>query len=299
LQDESNEPHLAQKRVKEVEVALLSKERYPFNLDTDGDLRGVIAKRTYLPILEWFEATFEDGYMKSEVRSCCDEPCEYFQTSNRQAELFSLNGYSAVRPVLASRCTICGKTYDFDGRSFGILNYNNRYLFTVELILDILEFKALSGTPTNTYWHARCNTLLKPWTEAESSALKKKWMNLSGRVHAIMTAYLALVDYPPNHFQCCKDPDVVCIDGIVLSVESRRIQNDTPWVDPVPIKGRFSKKEDRYIVVLKPDQKMLLRTFIRTGLYVEDVLGLAVELPDPFGCFFSHNYSLDPDNRYS
>ena len=283
--------------VPEIEDTLLSKERYPFDLDNDEHLREIIRQRTYRPILEWFEENFQDGYFKAETRTCCNEPCIYFPTSGRQVELFSLHGYCLMRPVLASKCRICNVRYDFDGRQYGILNYDNRYLFTVELIMDLLEFKAISGTPTYSYWHARCNTMLKPWTTAETNDLKKKWMSMAGRVNGVMTAYLALVDYPSNHFNCCEDPDIVCVDGIVLSVESRRIQNQTPWVDPSPIRGRFRKKDDRLIVVLKAEQKELLKAFIRTGIYVEDLEVLGMDLVEPFGWFLVQNYCEDRENR--
>lgn len=284
--------------VTEIEDSLISKQRYPFVLDEDESLREVLRKRMHMPILKWFDEAFPDGYFKAEKRTCCDSPCEYFPTSTRQVEFFSLHGYSTIRPVLASLCTVCQSKYDFDGRSVGILNYGNRYLFTVELILDLLEFKAISGTPTYSYWLARCNTLLKPFTSAESVNFKKKWMSIAGRVNGIMTAYLALVDYPSDHFQCCEHPEVVCIDGIVLSVESRRIQNSTPWVDPIPIKGRFKKKDDRYIIVLKQEQKDLLKVFIRSGLHSEDLEALSVELSDPLGQFLSQNCYYDRDNRW-
>lgn len=282
----------------EVEDTLVSKDRYPFDLDSDEHLRDVIKERMYRPVLEWFNENYDDGYFKSETRTCCDEPCEYFPTSNRNAELFSLHGYAQARTILASRCGVCNTRYDFDGRSCGILNYGNRYLFTVELILDLLEFKAISGTPTYSYWHARCNTMLKPWTTAETNTMKKKWMSMAGRVNGIMTAYLALVDYPSNHFQCCVDPEVVCIDGIVLSVESRRIPNATPWIDSSPLRCRFRKRDDRLIVVLKPEQKEILKAYIRNGVYVEDLLTLAMDLSESFGSFLSQNYYVDPQNRY-
>lgn len=283
--------------VTEIEDSLISKERYSFDLDNDEQLREVIRQRTFTPILNWVEENNHDGFFMAEQRTCCDTPCQYFSTSAKQVELFSLHGYSLVRPILASKCSLCERRYDFDGRSLGILNYGNRYLFTVELILDLLEFKAISGTPTYSYWHARSNTMLKPWTTQETADLKKKWMSMAGRVNGIMTAFLALIDYPENHFNCCEDPEVVCIDGIVLSVESRRIQNDTPWVDPAPIRGRFSKKEDRYLVALKPPQKERLKIFIRSGLHIEDLLNLCAELEDPFDQFISQNCLPDQSNQ--
>jgi hypothetical protein len=164
----------------------------------------------------------------------------------------------------------------------------------VELILDILHFKSHSGTPTYSYWASRCNTLLLSWTTEETLSFKKKWMSMAGRVNGIMTAFLTLVDYPSTHFQCCKDPEVVCIDGIVLSVESRRINTLTPWYDPSPLRARFSKKDDRYLVILNANQKEILRDYIRVGVFIEKFKELCDELPDPIAPFVFENILRNP-----
>ena len=122
-------------------------------------------------------------------------------------------------------------------------------------------------------------------------------MNLAGRINAVMTAFLALIDYPSNHFQCCENPSVVCIDGIVLSVESRRINLKTPWVDPSPLRNRFNLKEDRYLVSFSKDQKEFLRAFIRTGAYIEDLERFVNEIPEPLSSFILHCVTPDTSDR--
>ena len=106
---------------------------------------------------------------------------------------------------------------------------------------------------------------------------------------------LNLVDYPHSHFQCCKDPEVVCIDGIVLSVESRRITTTTPWVDPHVLRTRFTKKEERSIVVLSATQKELLKEFIRSGIALEDLEEMASELDLAIGNFMVYNITIQDD----
>ena len=268
---------------------LLSKRRYPFDMDCDVELREVIRDRMFTPITHWFENNVPGGILIAEARMCCGSECEIISTNNHYCELFSLHGYLQTMPIQARICRICHARYEFDGRSLGILNYSNKYLFTVELILDLLEFNSLSGTPTYSYWQARCNTMLKSWTSSETIVFKKKWMSMAGRVNGIMTAFLSLVDYPLKHFQCCKDPDVVCIDGIVLSVESRRINTTSPWLEDSGLRARFSTKEDRYIIMLNPKQKEILKSYIREGVYVEDLQMFCEELGDPLGTFIIQN----------
>jgi hypothetical protein len=117
-------------------------------LDTDEDLRNTIRERTFAPLMAWYEANVPGGVLVAEPRTCCGTDCEIVPTTNYQCELFSLHGYATLRSIQARMCRVCHARYDFDGRSLGILNYANIYLFTVELILDLLEFKSLSGTPT-------------------------------------------------------------------------------------------------------------------------------------------------------
>ena len=154
-------------------------------------MRKVIFARTFKPLSDWYGTDApEDGFV-AEIRHCCDQECDVIKAvpTSTYSELFSLHRYARVDPVRAIKCRICHERYDFDGRSLGILNYANRYLFTVELILDLLEFKSISGTPTYSYWQARNNTMLKAYPKKEIAALKKTWMNMAGRVNGIMTGY--------------------------------------------------------------------------------------------------------------
>ena len=294
----TSETDQEESRPLEIEDTLVSRERYPFDLESDDLLRKVIFERTFNPLSDWYETNVPSGVLTAEKRSCCDTPCDLVKANpqSSKVELFSLHGYAQVEPIMATVCPICHTRYDFDGRSMGILNYANRYLFTVELILDLLEFKAISGTPTYSYWQARINTMLKSFPKQESTQWKKSWMSMAGRVNGVMTAYLCLVDYPEKHFQCCEDPEVVCIDGIVLSVESRRINTTTPWVDPRILRTRFTKKEDRCVLNLTATQKEIIKTFIRSGVYLEDLKQLAGELGTRAGCFFLYNIISDPTN---
>jgi hypothetical protein len=275
----------------DLQDVLLSKRRYPFDMDEDEELREIIRDRMFTPITHWYENNVPGGIIIAEPRKCCGSDCEIISTNNHSCELFSLHGYLQTKPIQARICRICHARYEFDGRALGILNYSNKYLFTVELILDLLEFKSLSGTPTYSYWQARCNTMLKSWTSEETIYFKKKWMSMAGRVNGIMTPFFSLVDYPANHFQCCKDPEVVCIDGIVLSVESRRINTQTPWIDDSGLRARFSTKEDRYTIMLNPKQKEILKSYIREGVHLEDLKIFCAEVDEPMGTFIIQNAS--------
>jgi hypothetical protein len=103
---------------------------------------------------------------------------------------------------------------------------------------------------------------------SQTEKLRQSWMNLSGKLNSIMTSFLELVDYPDNYFQCCKNPKIVCVDGIVLSIESKRILRcnlTEPWRDLQPLNQRFTTRPDRNLIKLDFEDKETIRTFIYQG----------------------------------
>ena len=58
-----------------------------------------------------------------------------------------------------------------------------------------------------------------------------------------------LIDFPSDDlFRCCENPEVVCADGIVLSVENYRIKEKnftTPWKSSEPSKRRSTSRINR------------------------------------------------------
>ena len=56
---------------------------------------------------------------------------------------------------------------------------------------------------------------------------------LSGKVNRYFCLFLNLLDIPTSSFHCCKDPDIITLDGIVLSIGSDKIRKQNlqyPWV---------------------------------------------------------------------
>ena len=255
------------------DALLLSKELYPMDIKRDQELCRHITFRNHYGVQKWLEQECPDKLFTAEISFCCGYSCERAMGNHSSTEgiveVFGLSSWTHVNQIERRICRECGRVYSFDGRSLGLLNVGNRFLFCVEVILDILEFKANNGTPVHSYWKSRVNTLLRTFKKEKVSGIRERWMNMTGRVNEVVTQFLKLVRYPSETFQCCPNPQVLCIDGIVLSVESRRLQeNKAPWRDDAQVRGRFNTRAQRSLV--PGSIKSLLKEFGKVGITITE-----------------------------
>jgi hypothetical protein len=65
-------------------------------------------------------------------------------------------------------------------------------------------------------------------TQVENSS----WIKLAGKVSQFLTGFVNICDFPSQNFRWC-EPEIVCMDGIVLSIQYKRIIQQTlefPWL---------------------------------------------------------------------
>ncbi len=58
--------------------------------------------------------------------------------------------------------------------------------------------------------------------------------SLSGKINQYFCQFLELLEHPANSFMCCQDPEIITLDGIVLSIEAARIKSQNlqyPWIN--------------------------------------------------------------------
>ena len=61
----------------------------------------------------------------------------------------------------------------------------------------------------------------------------QKFKYLSGKINRYFCQFLGLLDNPIQSFSCCVNPDIITLDGIVLSIDSSRIRRQnlqSPWI---------------------------------------------------------------------
>jgi hypothetical protein len=253
------------------DYSIISKLTYPFNIRDDQDLSKVLQQRNRLGTRFWLHGKNETNHLYAATDVCCNTNCipTLAPTRSRRCSLFSLNGFIYEMKLYNYWCSICNTIYHYDGRCDGIVNFGNAKLFCIELFLEALEFKTNAGVPTQAYWKSKLNTLaVAEQLDPLFSLIEKEWSNLAGKINEMMMHFVRLIDYPERIFQCCENPKIVTVDGIVLSVESSRIQSrklKEPWIVPEASATRFSSRIHRHLILLNKGDRELLREYIYGG----------------------------------
>ena len=202
----------------------------------------------------------QDDMVEEHIGSCCDNPEEMILFVKNRSAADSNKEWiisrmplvillSSVLPAVPlSRCCLaCELVTEFDGQHYNILNYNNEFYIGAELMYELLECKVRHGVSTDAWWNVKVpalsmefaisfhryqHTVLDDLTFVAKS-MKSRLSNLSGRMHQFFMEFTTLIVWPPTIFQCCDNPDIVGLDGTVISTESSRIRDhglEQPWI---------------------------------------------------------------------
>lgn len=66
---------------------------------------------------------------------------------------------------------------------------------------------------------------------------EKEYINLkhlAGKVNRFFCQFLELLETPTESYSCCTNPEIITLDGIVLSIDSGRIRRQhlkSPWIN--------------------------------------------------------------------
>ena len=61
----------------------------------------------------------------------------------------------------------------------------------------------------------------------------KEFKKFDAKNQSFFCQFLTLLQHPDNAYICCQNPDIITLDGLVLSIETRRIQQQNltePWI---------------------------------------------------------------------
>jgi hypothetical protein len=224
---------------------------YQYPIQLNNSLRTIIQKR-----INHFEGWFASQYPQGVITwTCCGRLVS--ARSIKRVNFYTLGLLFEVAIFASARCNTCETESFFDGNEVGVVNYDNNHLFAIELLLDMINFKVRDGTPTNTYWNSRLTTLMV------DDNMKQSLLRMSGKINQVLVLFLKLIEYPENHMQCCSEPRIVCVDGIVLSADRKRVyasKLSSPWVaGEMGREQRFSTRFDRCLWQLKSEEKILIK----------------------------------------
>lgn len=128
-----------------------------------------------------------------------------------------------------SGCVGYKKQISFSGCSKGYINYNNKIIIGIEIILEYLNLFASSGLPFESFWKSRFST--------DTSSLKgnifdniDKWNAYKTKIHAAFAITVEQMIFPTEWRKCCSNPKIVSMDGIVASVAKKKLKKYAePW----------------------------------------------------------------------
>ena len=97
---------------------------------------------------------------------------------------------------------------------------------------------------------------------------------LSGSMSQFFFSFLKLLEYPKSVMKCCGgNPDVITLDGIVMSIDSKRIQEaklTRPFIFETNF-NRQSTRKDRSILDLSKIEREIIDLYTsEEGVSVED-----------------------------
>ena len=260
---------------------MFSKLKYPEEISLDDELSSHIQDRMRFGIKNWLETNYPEKVIVCEISNCCNQPMT--MCIPRNVTIYSLNGIFPDYSVVSGYCNLCSGSKHFDGRSVGLVNFGNSRLFFVELFYELLELKINSGLATSAWWKAKVAVHLMCYRKSELlQDYETKLHNLAGKINSMMIQFIKLIDYNPQIFQCCSNPKIVCVDGIVLSIRNDRLKAQnlkTPRIKPNSLNRRFSTRPNRQLVNFTKNEKEIMREYRRIGLSNSDWNSIIVSRP--------------------
>jgi hypothetical protein len=273
---------------------IISTNKYPIHVDLDRSLEDVIRTRLLKGEI-WFNETFEQKVIQENICICGSinlgrtgryTKVRVFTT------LYLLMNYEIVERV----CCECERFLPFDGRKLGLVNYKNQIVFTVELFYELLNYKAYSGLPTFTFWRSKID-FYSINSDADINSVarllwKKKLENYSGLINQIFVGFCTLLEIPNDLFYCCPNPKVVNVDGLVISIETNRLNTQSLTngaIIPDINVPRNLGRTDRNVIDYAETDRLLLNEYITSGISHARWLSFLQAQVEPAKSFYTNS----------
>ena len=126
----------------------------------------------------FYTLRFRNGIISPEESQCCGTPAGVL--SECEALIFNPSEIITGFQLQILKCSLCSKTIYYDGYLDGLINVDNNFLFSVELLYSLLDLKQRAGLPTNAWWNSKIEGYLKLWQYHSKIRMRRKLMGLSG-----------------------------------------------------------------------------------------------------------------------
>lgn len=238
-------------------------------------IKDIIRTRSMYGV-SYFNAQFPDKVLREPQSDlvCCPYQNIGIHKSN-QILIFTPAGLIYDFTTDIYRCEICKKSFHVEGHDLALLNFSDSYFFSVELFYSLLDVKYRSGLSTYAWWNSYIEINLRILAEEERPKVRDKLHQLSGLINQFFMEFLKLLEYPAAVMKCCGgSPDTITLDGIVMSIESKRIRDaklTQPWVSHTNFNRQTTRKQ-RNLLELSPAEKKLIELYISdNGVPINDL----------------------------
>jgi len=275
-----------------------SRERHPlhssvkYSFDFGGFIEDISPERTIkireiirarsINGVSYFNAQFPDKILSEPQGNweCCPYQDIGIHRSN-QILIFTPAGMIHNFETAIYRCEVCKKKFHLEGHDLALLNFDDSYFFCVELFYSLLDVKYRSGLSTYAWWNSYIEINLRLLDEEFRPKIRDKLQRLSGSINQFFMEFLKLLEYPADVMKCCGgSPDTITLDGIVMSIESRRIRDaklTQPWISETNF-NRQSTRKNRNVLELNAAEKKLIDLYTsQNGVPINDLNNLRSE----------------------
>lgn len=131
----------------------------------------------------------------------------------------------------------------FDGHELGFVNYKNNFIIGIDIIKEYLDLFSSSGISFVSWWNTRISTINDP--ERPLLHTSRNWKSYAGMFHEGFCLSAEKFKFSNENFICCKDPETILMDGIVVSIKTSNMPDlSTPWVLST-VKKRLTARKHR------------------------------------------------------
>lgn len=152
------------------------------------------------------------------------------------------------------------KDVSFSGHELGFINYKNLFIIGIDIIKEYLDLFSCSGVSFVAWWKTRVLAISDP--ERPLLNTTRNWPSYAGLFHEVFCVSAEKFDFCDQNSICCENPEIILMDGIVVSIKTSNMPEfSNPWVFNT-IKKRLTTRKDRQFPVLKEPYISILESLL-------------------------------------
>lgn len=305
-----NKKHLSEDQVSfmDIDKRLLTKEKIDLSL-----LQPIFAERTknqFSFVMKQFkhDSLSKNIQINPEASVCenCKHPLSV-KVKNYNGVIFLPTLMKCDVQVKECKNITCCKfnnLISFSGHLMGYINYNNKIIIGVELIMEYLNLFQASGLAFESWWTNRFSIDVSSLNDQMVDSINN-WTDYKTKIHSTFAITIEQMIFPRNWTTCCSNPSKISMDGIVASVPQHKLNKySNPWCFGT-IKKKLTTRSQRQLKEISRNDMSLIEVAVQKKHIVKQCIEFW-RTSDHAGlrllsfCFLKtkdSNYELDQDTK--